>query len=103
MPTQKSAQVVAFKLRLPLIAAMTLVGVFAIFHGHAHGSEIPHAANPLAYGVGFVVATGLLHLAGILIGTLNHWPAGEKVVRVAGAGIAALGTYFLATALGLFA
>jgi len=39
-------------------AAAVVVAVFAIFHGHAHGAELPTAANPLAYGVGFVVATG---------------------------------------------
>jgi urease accessory protein len=84
---------------MPFGAAAVIVGVFAIFHGHAHGAELPSAANPLAYGVGFVVATGLLHLCGIAIGTLSRWPAGERLMRGLGAAIAALGCYFLAVSL----
>jgi urease accessory protein len=65
---------VALALRPPLWVAAVLVGAFAIFHGHAHGTELPEAANPLAYGVGFVIATGLLHLSGIVLGLLARWP-----------------------------
>jgi len=82
---------VAARLRVPFGAAAVIVGAFAIFHGHAHGAELPSAANPLAYGVGFVVATGLLHLCGIALGTLSRWPAGERLTRGLGAAIAALG------------
>jgi len=91
---------VASHLRVPFAVAAVVVGAFAIFHGHAHGAELPSAANPLAYGVGFVVATGLLHLCGIAIGTLSRWPAGERLIRGLGAVIAALGCYFLALSLG---
>jgi urease accessory protein len=91
---------VALNLRLPFAAAAVVVGIFAIFHGHAHGAELPGSANPLAYGVGFVVATGLLHLCGISIGMLTHWRNGERLVRVLGVAIAALGGYFLALSLG---
>ncbi len=91
---------VAMRLRLPFAAAAVVVGVFAIFHGHAHGAELPSSANPLAYGVGFVAATGLLHLCGIAIGTLTQWRTGEQLVRVLGVVIAALGGYFLARSLG---
>src|SRR5216683_703533 len=70
---------VAVRLRVPFAAAAVVVGVFAIFHGHAHGAELPSAANPLAYGVGFVVATGLLHLGGIAIGTLSR--LGARVLK----------------------
>src|SRR5258708_38611990 len=94
---------VAMRLRLPFAAAAVVVGVFAIFHGHAHGAELPGSANPLAYGVGFVVATGLLHLCGIAIGTLTRWPAGERLVQGLGVIIAALGGYFLAQTLGAVA
>jgi urease accessory protein len=94
---------VATRTRVPLAAAVAVVGVFAIFHGHAHGVELPAAANPLAYGAGFVVATGLLHLCGIAIGTLSRWPAGEHLIRGLGAAIAALGGYFLASGLGVLA
>ena len=91
---------VAMRLRLPFAAAAVVVAVFAIFHGHAHGVELPSSADPLAYGVGFVVATGLLHLCGIMIGTLTRWPAGERLIQGLGAVIAALGCYFLAQSLG---
>jgi len=94
---------VAVRVRVPFEAAAVVVGVFAIFHGHAHGTELPSAANPLAYGVGFVVATGLLHLCGIAIGTLSRWPAGERLIQGLGAAIAAFGCYFLAFSLGAVA
>ncbi len=86
---------VLFALRPPLWVAMGLVGVFAVFHGHAHGTELPTSANPLIYAVGFVVATGLLHLAGIGVGLLGRWPAGRVAVRCAGAAIALAGGAFL--------
>jgi urease accessory protein len=94
---------VAARVRVPFAAAAVVVGVFAIFHGHAHGVELPGATNPLAYGAGFVIATGGLHLCGIAIGTLSHWPAGERLIRGLGAAIAALGGYFLALSLGALA
>ena len=87
---------VALALRPPLWVAAVLVGAFAIFHGHAHGTELPEAANPLAYGVGFVIATGLLHLSGIALGLLSRWPAGLQAVRIGGGAIACVGLYFLA-------
>jgi urease accessory protein len=91
---------VAARLRLPFAAAAIVVSVFAIFHGHAHGTELPTAANPLAYGIGFVVATGLLHVCGIAIGTLSRSTAGAKLIQGLGAVIAALGGYFLVISLG---
>jgi urease accessory protein len=90
---------VAARVRVPFVTAAAVVAVFAIFHGHAHGIELPGAANPLAYGAGFVVATGLLHLCGIAIGALSRWPAGERLIQGLGAVIAALGGYFLAFSL----
>jgi len=91
---------IAFQVRPPLWGAAIVVGAFAIFHGYAHGRELPHAANPLAYGVGFVVATGLLHLCGILIGLLIRLPYGSSLIRVCGAGIGCVGAYFLYTLVG---
>ena len=91
---------VLFSLRPPLEIAALLVGCFAVFHGHAHGTELPAAANPLAYGVGFVISTGLLHLVGIVLGTLTRWPAGTRAIRGLGGMIAALGVYFSAASLG---
>jgi urease accessory protein len=86
---------VAFAVRPPIWVAAVIVGVFAIFHGHAHGTELPGAANPLAYSLGFVVATGLLHLSGISFGLLVHWPAGKVAVQAGGGVIALAGVGFL--------
>jgi urease accessory protein len=86
---------VAFGVRAQLWVAALLVGLFAIFHGHAHGTELPSAANPYAYAAGFVLATGLLHLAGIAFGTLTKSPAGTWAVRAVGVVIAAAGAAFL--------
>ena len=86
---------VATAARPPLLVAALVVGVFAIFHGYAHGAELPPGADAVAYSVGFVVATGLLHLAGIALGLTVRWPAGRIGVRGAGAAIAAAGVAFL--------
>ncbi|CAK0767506.1 Protein HupE [Gammaproteobacteria bacterium] len=86
---------VAFAVRPPIWVAALIVGVFAIFHGHAHGTELPIAANPIAYSVGFVVATGILHLFGIALGLLVRWPVGKLVVQGGGAVIALIGVGFL--------
>ncbi len=59
---------VAFQWKLPVAAASALVGLFAIFHGHAHGSEMPVDASGVAYAVGFMLATASLHVAGIGLG-----------------------------------
>lgn len=84
--------------RPPLWVAAALVAVFAIFHGHAHGAELPEASNPLSYAIGFVLATGLMHLIGIAFGMLTRYPRGTVIVRCAGALISAAGCYFLAGA-----
>lgn len=86
---------VAFAVRAPLWIAAVIVGTFAIFHGHAHGTELPAAADPIAYAVGFVVGTGLLHLAGISIGMVWGRPWGAFAVRGAGIVIASVGAAFL--------
>ncbi len=86
---------VAFAARPPIWIAAIIVGVFAIFHGHAHGTELPLAANPILYSIGFVLATGLLHLAGIAFGLLVQCPQGRIAVRSAGAVIAITGMGFL--------
>ena len=89
---------VAMKSRPPLAVAVAVVAAFAIFHGHAHGTELPSATSPLAYSLGFVVSTGLLHLAGIAFALLVRWPAGEWAVRAGGGAIAAAGLFFLSGA-----
>lgn len=86
---------VALAARPPLWIAAVLVGAFALFHGHAHGTELPAAADPVAYAGGFVLATGLLHLCGVAFGLLAHWPAGRLAVRAGGSSIALVGLAFL--------
>lgn len=79
----------------PLWVAAVIVGFFAIFHGHAHGAEMPGASNAMTFAVGFVISTGLLHLAGIAFGLLVKWPWGRVVIRAGGGVIAAVGFGFL--------
>lgn len=85
---------VAGEVRPPLWTAAAIVGAFAIFHGHAHGVELPESAAPRAYGAGFVISTGLLHAVGIAVGLLVGRPAGRKAVRALGGLIALMGIYF---------
>lgn len=87
---------VALRARPPLPLAVAIVAVWAVFHGWAHGAELPASADPFAYGVGFVLATGLLHLLGIGLGLLVRWPQGERVLRLAGAAIGVAGLWLLA-------
>ena len=86
---------VALAARPPLWVAAAIVGAFAIFHGYAHGAELPAGADAVAYSLGFVVATGLLHLAGIALGLAVRWPTGRIGVRGAGVAIACAGLAFL--------
>jgi urease accessory protein len=78
-----------------LYIAAIMVGFFAIFHGHAHGTELPPGQSGLLYSMGFVIATGVLHGIGILIGLIHRWQAGRLALRGAGAFIAAMGFFFL--------
>ena len=75
--------------------ALLLIGAFAVFHGYAHGAELPAAADPAAYSVGFVVATGLIHVFGIFIGLAFSKPLQGGLARGLGGAIAASGVYFL--------
>ncbi len=86
---------VSLAARPPLWVASMIVGIFAIFHGHAHGTELPEAANALTFAIGFVISTGLLHVGGIAFGLLVRWPWGRVVVRVGGVVIASVGFGFL--------
>ena len=87
------------EVRPKLAVAMLLVGFFAVFHGHAHGTELPPGQSGLLYSMGFVIATGCLHGMGIGIGLVHRWPAGRLALRGAGAFIAGMGLFFLARAL----
>ena len=86
---------VMFEVRPPLAGAALLVGFFAIFHGHAHGTELPPGQSALLYSMGFVMATGGLHAAGIGIGTLHRWAPGRRLLRGAGAIVAAGGVFYM--------
>ena len=86
---------VALAARPPLWSAAVLVGVFAIFHGYAHGRELPDGADAVAFAAGFVMATGTLHLCGIAFGLLARWPVGRLAVRAAGGAIALTGAAYL--------
>ncbi|MBX4893038.1 HupE/UreJ family protein [Rhizobium bangladeshense] len=83
---------VAINVRAPLAAALAMAGLFAVFHGHAHGAEMPEDAAGAAYAAGFMIATGLLHGAGLALGYVIG-RAGERqavfVTRAAG-GVASL-------------
>ena len=85
--------------RPPLPLAAVIVGFFAVFHGHAHGAELPAGASGLTYSIGFVAATGTLHAVGIGIGVIHRWGWGRVALRLAGAGVAAGGAFFLWRAL----
>jgi urease accessory protein len=86
---------VALEAKPKLALAALLVGTFAVFHGHAHGTELPPGQSGLMYSIGFVVATGCLHGVGILIGVINKWPLGKTALRLAGAAVAFAGSSFL--------
>jgi urease accessory protein len=86
--------------KLPIAAAMAFVGLFALFHGHAHGTELPElsetALDVIAYVFGFLVATASLHLIGALIGQMAiSTPRGAAVLRISGAIIAAAGVFLV--------
>jgi len=87
------------EVRPKLAVAIAMVGIFAIFHGHAHGTELPAGQSGLLYSIGFVIATGCLHGVGIAIGLVNGIPAGRLALRGAGSFIAIMGVFFLWKAL----
>jgi urease accessory protein len=81
---------------------MAVVGVFAIFHGHAHGAEMPIGAGALAYAAGFMLATALLHIGGIALGVLigrSGETLGRYTYRLGGALVALAGVILLAAAI----
>jgi len=90
---------IALPVKAPVWAACIVVGIFALFHGYAHGKELPSAADPVAYSVGFVLATGLLHVSGICLGLLNDLRGGIVVTRSMGGIIAVVGVWFLIRAI----
>ena len=88
--------VIAFAVRVPVAIAMAMVGLFAIFHGHAHGTELPESASGILFGVGFVAATAILHAIGIGFGVLiGRARGGRQVARLAGGAAVVVGAAFL--------
>ena len=84
---------IAAAVRLPLLLSSSMVGLFALWHGHAHGAEMPELASGIGYALGFMLATALLHAIGIVSGLgLQRW-ARERAIHAAGAGIALCGAY----------
>ncbi len=92
---------IAMTWRAPKVIALAIVAAFGVFHGYAHGAELPDAASPAAYVAGFVLCTGALHLAGIAIGTLQRFPKGPQALRLSGGLIAAAGMWIFAGMPGL--
>jgi urease accessory protein len=89
---------VAARYEWPVAAAMSLVGFFAIFHGHAHGTEMPVDASGFAYALGFVAATGPLHLFGLAIGfAVAHTGLrySQRITQAGGAAVAMAGVLVL--------
>ena len=86
---------IALAWRAPIPVALAIVSVFGIYHGHAHGTELPASAAPSAYSAGFVFCTGLLHLTGIALGLLKRLPQGDSMLRAAGGAIAATGIWIV--------
>jgi urease accessory protein len=87
---------VAGGIRLPVIPGTALLSVFALAHGHAHGSELPAATDVAAYASGFIGATVLLHLAGLLLGLACRERGRGALVRAGGSLIAVTGVMLLA-------
>ena len=81
--------------RPSLVIALAVVAFFAIFHGHAHGTELPQGQSGLLYSMGFVIATGCLHGVGITIGLVHRWEIGRVALRGAGAVVLIAGLFFL--------
>jgi urease accessory protein len=87
--------VVLLEWRPRLYWAAALVGLFGLYHGHAHGAELPPGQDALLYSLGFILATGFLHLTGITIGLIHRWQWGENMLRMAGGAVGACGIYFM--------
>lgn len=86
----------AMEKKLVPIWAMICVGIFATFHGHAHGTEMPKIVSPVVYSLGFLMGTAGIHLAGVLIGVASEKTArGAYILRYVGAGISGVGVHIM--------
>jgi urease accessory protein len=86
----------AIEKKMPNVLAMVFVGFFALFHGHAHGTEMPVLAAPAAYSLGFVIGTACLHIVGVAIGLVSQRaPQSAQALRFVGASIAGIGFHLI--------
>ena len=85
--------------RAPPWLAVAIVALFAVFHGYAHGRELPSAADPVGYSLGFVFATGLLHVLGIGVGEGALRTGHVRIIRAVGAAIGLVGAAYLWSAI----
>ena len=83
------------QMKMPTPVALGIVAFFAIFHGHAHGTELAAGQNAILYSLGFVIATGTLHAVGITLGLIHRWNAGRVALRCTGSLVLAGGLFFL--------
>lgn len=83
------------EIKMPLIGALVVVALFAVFHGHAHGTELEAGQNAMLYSLGFVICTGTLHAIGIAMGLVHRWEYGRLALRGAGSVAMAGGVFFL--------
>ena len=84
---------IAFSIKVPVALSASIVGLFAVLHGYAHGVEMPQLSTPWVYGIGFVLSTAVLHGLGLLLGQgLNKQTIG---LRAVGAIIAASGAWMM--------
>ncbi len=83
--------------KIPYLLAMAFVGIFAIFHGYAHGVEMPFLAKPLLYALGFTCGTAAIHIAGVFIGLFGQRIPKVPFLRILGIAIAGIGVFLLAS------
>lgn len=83
------------QMKMPTPVALGIVAFFAVFHGHAHGTELAAGQNAILYSLGFVIATGTLHAVGITLGLIHRWNVGRMALRCAGSIVLAGGLFFL--------
>ncbi|MFV7772363.1 HupE/UreJ family protein [Shewanella marisflavi] len=87
---------IALGRQIPLLLAMGFVGLFAIFHGHAHGAEMPALTSPVLYALGFLSGTAVIHLLGVSLGFIMQQLSGKlPLLRLSGGAIALIGGYLI--------
>lgn len=87
---------IAIGRNVPFPAAIALTLMFALFHGHAHGAEMPENTSALSFGAGMILATAFLHVSGIVVGTLMlRGTTGANLLRVGGGAVACCGVLLM--------